>query len=84
MESKLTVRETLEMYAGYYRSPRDVAATIELVGLAEKADDRNGKLSGGQQRRLDVAVALSATPSCSSSTSRRPASTPPPGATSGR
>ncbi len=58
MESKLTVREILKMYAGYFPKPRDVAATIELVGLTEKADVRNGKLSGGQQRRLDVAVAL--------------------------
>ena len=58
MESLLTVRETLEMFAGYYRKPRSVPETIELVGLADKADVRAGKLSGGQQRRLDVAVAL--------------------------
>jgi ABC-2 type transport system ATP-binding protein len=58
MEPKLTVRETLELYAGYYPQPRDVDGTIELVGLAEKADDRAGSLSGGQQRRLDVGVAL--------------------------
>jgi ABC-2 type transport system ATP-binding protein len=58
MESLLTVRETLSMYAGYYRSPRSVEETIELVGLGEKADERAGRLSGGQQRRLDVAVAL--------------------------
>jgi len=58
MEPLLTVRETLEMYAGYYRRPRSVQETIELVGLAGKADERAGKLSGGQQRRLDVAVAL--------------------------
>ena len=58
MEGLLTVRETLEMYAGYYERPRSVPETIELVGLADKADDRAGKLSGGQQRRLDVAVAL--------------------------
>ena len=58
MRPVLTVRETLELYAGYYRAPRAVEATIELVGLAEKADARAGKLSGGQQRRLDVAVAL--------------------------
>ncbi len=58
MEALLTVRETLEMYAGYYRSPRSVDETIALVGLAEKADERAGRLSGGQQRRLDVAVAL--------------------------
>jgi ABC-2 type transport system ATP-binding protein len=46
------------MYAGYYEHPRDVAETIELIGLTDKADDRTGRLSGGQQRRLDVAVAL--------------------------
>ncbi|HSH33645.1 MAG TPA: ABC transporter ATP-binding protein, partial [Actinomycetota bacterium] len=40
------------------RAPRDVAETIDLVGLAGKSDARAGKLSGGQQRRLDVAVAL--------------------------
>jgi ABC-2 type transport system ATP-binding protein len=58
MESLLTVRETLEMFAGYYRRPRSVPETIDLVGLTEKADARAGRLSGGQQRRLDVAVAL--------------------------
>lgn len=58
MEPKLTVRETLDMYAGYYERPRDVAGTMELVGLADRADERAGTLSGGQQRRLDVGVAL--------------------------
>jgi ABC-2 type transport system ATP-binding protein len=58
MERLLTVRETLQMYAGYYEHPRSVEETIELVGLTEKADERAGGLSGGQQRRLDVAVAL--------------------------
>jgi ABC-2 type transport system ATP-binding protein len=58
MESLLTVRETLAMYAGYYRRPRSVEDTIALVGLGDKADERAGRLSGGQQRRLDVAVAL--------------------------
>jgi ABC-2 type transport system ATP-binding protein len=58
MQPLLTVRETLELYAGYYRHPRPVGETIDLAGLGEKADDRAGKLSGGQQRRLDVAVAL--------------------------
>jgi ABC-2 type transport system ATP-binding protein len=58
MQRELTVRETIELYAGYYRSPRGVEETIELVGLQEKADARAGKLSGGQQRRLDVALAL--------------------------
>jgi ABC-2 type transport system ATP-binding protein len=58
MHPELSVRETLELFAGYYRHPRDVAETIELVELASKADERVGRLSGGQQRRLDVAVAL--------------------------
>jgi ABC-2 type transport system ATP-binding protein len=58
MRPELTARETLELYAGYYREPADVAATIEHVGLEEKADVRAGHLSGGQLRRLDVAVAL--------------------------
>jgi ABC-2 type transport system ATP-binding protein len=58
MEPVLTVRETLDRYAGYYRRPRPVSETIDVAGLGEKADDRVGRLSGGQQRRLDVAVAL--------------------------
>jgi ABC-2 type transport system ATP-binding protein len=58
MRPELTVRETLELYAGYYREPRSVSETIEQVGLSEKADARAGSLSGGQQRRLDVGLAL--------------------------
>ena len=58
MHPELTVRESLELFAGYYRAPRNVDDTVELVGLAEKADERVGRLSGGQQRRLDVALAL--------------------------
>lgn len=54
----LSVRETLEMFAGYYSAPRGVEETIELVGLSEKADTRAGRLSGGQKRRLDVGLAL--------------------------
>jgi ABC-2 type transport system ATP-binding protein len=58
MQPELTVRETVSQYAGYYRQSRPVEETIELVGLSDKADARAGKLSGGQQRRLDVALAL--------------------------
>jgi ABC-2 type transport system ATP-binding protein len=58
MRPELTVRETLDLYAGYYPAPRPVGETIELVGLEGKADDRAGSLSGGQQRRLDVGLAL--------------------------
>ena len=54
----LTVREALSLYAGYYAAPRPVEDVIELVGLGGKADDRGGRLSGGQQRRLDVGLAL--------------------------
>ena len=58
MEPVLTVRETMSLYAGYYSRPREVAETIELVGLTASADVRAGDLSGGQRRRLDVALAL--------------------------
>ena len=58
LEPLLSVRESLELYAGYYPSPRPVDETIDLVGLAGQRDQRAGKLSGGQQRRLDVALAL--------------------------
>jgi len=57
-EPGLTVRECLAMYAGYYRVPRSVDATLELVDLAKEADQRATALSGGQRRRLDVALAL--------------------------
>jgi ABC-2 type transport system ATP-binding protein len=57
-QPELTVRETLELWAAYYPRPRGVADTIALAGLDEKAEDRVGRLSGGQRRRLDVALAL--------------------------
>jgi len=57
-EPGLTVRECLELYAGYYDAPREIASTIALVGLEEKADSPAEQLSGGQRRRLDVALAL--------------------------
>jgi ABC-2 type transport system ATP-binding protein len=57
-EPGLTVHECLALYAGYYRRPRSIADTIALVGLAGKADAMAGQLSGGQRRRLDVALAL--------------------------
>jgi ABC-2 type transport system ATP-binding protein len=57
-EPGLTVRECLELYAGYYRAPRPVDETLALVDLADRADQRATSLSGGQRRRLDVALAL--------------------------
>jgi ABC-2 type transport system ATP-binding protein len=58
LDPYLTVRESLALYAGYFRAPRPVEEVIGLVGLGEKADERASKLSGGQQRRLDVGMAL--------------------------
>jgi ABC-2 type transport system ATP-binding protein len=54
----LTVTEALELFAGYFPSPRPVADTIAQVGLEAQAEQRAGRLSGGQKRRLDVAMAL--------------------------
>jgi ABC-2 type transport system ATP-binding protein len=54
----LTVRECLQLYAGYYRTPRDIDETIALVGLDGKRETLGEQLSGGQRRRLDVALAL--------------------------
>jgi ABC-2 type transport system ATP-binding protein len=54
----LTVGETVGMFAGYYPKARPVDEVVELVGLAEKADARVKTLSGGQKRRLDLALAL--------------------------
>jgi ABC-2 type transport system ATP-binding protein len=58
----LTVSETIEMYASYYPHPRPTGEIVELVGLENKRDARVLKLSGGQQRRLDVAIALAGDP----------------------
>ncbi len=58
LDPYLTVRESLGLYAGYYRHPRAIDDVIALVGLEEKAETRASKLSGGQQRRLDVGMAL--------------------------
>ena len=54
----LSVREIVALFAGYYPRPRPAAEVIELVGLAEKRDARVRTLSGGQLRRLDLALAL--------------------------
>jgi ABC-2 type transport system ATP-binding protein len=54
----LTVREAVSHWAGFYHAPRDVGETIALSGLEAAAEQRTVTLSGGQQRRLDFALAL--------------------------
>ena len=58
----LTVAETIEMYRGYYPAPRPLDEVVELVGLTDKRNATVTKLSGGQKRRLDVAIALAGDP----------------------
>ena len=58
LDPYLTVAETVRMYGRYYPRPRPAEDVIDLVGLTEKRRARVTTLSGGQQRRLDVAVAL--------------------------
>src|SRR5439155_11389374 len=55
LDPTLTVREIVTLFSRFYRSPRPVDETIDLVGLAEERDARVGTLSGGQRRRVDVA-----------------------------
>jgi ABC-2 type transport system ATP-binding protein len=56
--SHITPREALAHWASFYPHPRKVDEVLELAGLQEKADERSRKLSGGQLRRLDFALAL--------------------------
>jgi ABC-2 type transport system ATP-binding protein len=60
--SHVTPREILRHWAGFYPHSRDVEEVLELAGLQEKADVRSRKLSGGQLRRLDFALALVGNP----------------------
>jgi len=53
-----SVRETLTLFACFFSHPRDVDETLELVGLTDKAGERVGRLSGGQKRRVDVALGI--------------------------
>ena len=62
VEPYYTVRQVLTRNAGYYPNPRPVPEVIELIGLREKADDRIKRLSGGQQRRLDVGLGIIGNP----------------------
>ncbi len=62
VEPYLKVAEAIEQYRGYYAHPRPLDEIIETVGLDEQRDQRVRWLSGGQQRRLDVAIALAGDP----------------------
>ena len=58
----LTVEETIKQFARYYPNPADPEHVIAAVGLTEKSRSRNGRLSGGQRRRLDVALGIVGNP----------------------
>jgi ABC-2 type transport system ATP-binding protein len=62
LTEKLTVRETVELFASFYRRPRLSSEVVEELQLTEKIDARVGKLSGGQRQRLAVATALVGNP----------------------
>ena len=62
LAEKLTVRETVELFAGFYRRPRAAEEVMAELALTEKADIWVGRLSGGQKQRLAVATALVANP----------------------
>jgi len=58
VQNDLSVVELLEMYGSYYVHPRPIDEVLDLVELGAKRDERAGELSGGQRRRLDLALAL--------------------------
>ncbi len=58
VEAEFTVREVIELYGGCYRNPRPLDEVVALVGLDEKVDARIGSLSGGQRRRIDLALGI--------------------------
>jgi ABC-2 type transport system ATP-binding protein len=62
LSEKLTVRETLDLFASFYSDPRSPEDVLEQLQLTEKADAWVGKLSGGQRQRLAVATALVGNP----------------------
>ncbi len=58
VEKELTVREALRFYGSCYRNRRAIDEVVEMAGLTEKVDARIGTLSGGQRRRLDLALGI--------------------------
>jgi len=62
MEPYLTVEEVIDLFRGYYPHPRPLDEIIDLVGMSGQRNTRVRRLSGGQQRRLDVAIGLAGDP----------------------
>jgi len=62
VENEFTVREVVDLYASAYRTRRSTDEVLGLTGLDEKADERVGSLSGGQRRRVDLALGIVGTP----------------------
>ena len=79
-DEDFTPKELLTLHRRLYPRRLAVDDVLELVGLQDKRNARVKTLSGGQRRRLDLALGLVGVPTCCSSTSRRPALTRPPGA----
>lgn len=62
VENEFTVREAIELYGSVYRRQRSLEEVVGLVGLDEKVDERIGSLSGGQRRRVDLALGIVGSP----------------------
>jgi ABC-2 type transport system ATP-binding protein len=62
VENEFTVREVIDLYASAYRNRRSMDDVLALTGLESKADERVGSLSGGQRRRVDLALGIVGTP----------------------
>ena len=62
VENEFTVREVIDLYSSAYRRRRSMDDVLALTGLEEKADERVGSLSGGQRRRVDLALGIVGTP----------------------
>ena len=83
LDPQLTVGEALGIFGALFPRPRPVDEVLELIDLAGEAGTRIGRLSGGQQRRVDVGLGIVGGPRCCSWTSRPPGSTRRPAARPG-